>query len=82
MERLSERLKTETTATRKAGARKRMKVEADFADSGPEDEVETPRKKQKHSAVSTPRKPRTPSKLLTPSHKRHVASRYALRGTD
>lgn len=70
VEDLAERVKAETTATRKRG-RKRMKVKVDFQDSDVEDEeVETPRKKQKISAVSTPRKTRTPSKLLTPSHKR------------
>jgi origin recognition complex subunit 1 len=70
---LIDRLKAETTATRKRGAGKRTKVEVDFEDSDVEDnEVETPRKKQK-TTVSTPRKARTPSKLLTPSHKRHVA---------
>lgn len=78
VERLIERLKAETTATRKRG-RKRMKVEADFVDSDAEDEgVQTPRKKQKTSTVSTPRKPRTPSKLLTPSHKRQVALYFSL----
>jgi origin recognition complex subunit 1 len=74
VEQLSERLKTETMATRKASARKRRKPELDFEVSGAEDEVKTPRKKQKFSSNSTPKKPRTPSKLLTPSHKRHVAT--------
>jgi origin recognition complex subunit 1 len=69
VERLTERLKAETTLTRKSGGRKRIKVEAEFEESDNELEQETPRKKRKTSTVSTPRKPRTPSKLLTPSHK-------------
>jgi origin recognition complex subunit 1 len=71
VEELRARLKAETTATRRRGAKKHVKVELDFEQSAGEDEeLETPRKKQKFSTTSTPRKPRTPSKLLTPSHKR------------
>jgi origin recognition complex subunit 1 len=62
-----------TQSTKKRRIGKRTKADDDFT-GGPIDdeelELETPRKKQKHSAVSTPRKVRTPSKLLTPSHKR------------
>jgi len=69
--RLTERLKRETTATRKRSATKSLKRDDEFEESEvEEEELETPRKRQKFSTVSTPRKPRTPSKLLTPSHKR------------
>lgn len=69
---LIERVKAETTATRKKSSKKRTKLELDFeASDGEGNDLETPRKKQKFSTVSTPKKPRTPSKLLTPSHKRY-----------
>lgn len=71
---LVERLESETKSTkRKRGNEKRRKADEDFKGGFLDDEamdVETPKKKQKFSAVSTPRKIRTPSKLLTPSHKR------------
>ncbi len=67
-----------TQSTKKRKTRKRTKADDDFT-GGPindeELELETPRKKQKHSAVSTPRKVQTPSKLLTPSHKRYFPGR-------
>ena len=68
---LIERLESETKATKNSrlDKRKRGDDEFDVKDEA-DDEVGTPKKKHKPSAVSTPRKPRTPSKLLTPSHKR------------
>lgn len=72
---LHARMETETkSTTRKRKGQKRTQDDDEFAGGyGNEDELETPRKKQKFSSVtSTPRKPRTPSKLLTPSHKRVV----------
>ena len=69
---LIDRLESDT-GSKKKRPQKRIKEEEDFAGNfGDDDEVETPRKKQKTSAVSTPRKVRTPSKLLTPSHRRYV----------
>jgi origin recognition complex subunit 1 len=66
-------IESATKSAKKRKAVKRTKADDDFT-GGPIDdeelELETPRKKQKHSDVSTPRKIRTPSKLLTPSHKR------------
>lgn len=76
MEQLVRRMEIETgSKQKKAPAVKRKKVENDFkvgriVEDDDEDQVSTPRKKQKTSHLLTPRKPRTPSKL-TPSHKRY-----------
>ena len=62
------------TGSKKKRPPKRVKEEETFAGEFGEDEKkETPRKRQKTSAVSTPQKVRTPSKLLTPSHKRFLS---------
>ena len=71
-------LESATKSTRKRKFEKRTKGDDDFKggvvdDDELEQELGTPRKKKKTSAVSTPRKPRTPSKLLTPSHKRYMS---------
>jgi origin recognition complex subunit 1 len=68
---LVERVEAETESTKKRKYRRQTKADDDFRGGNIDDEeLETPRKKQKHSNVFTPRKPRTPSKLLTPSRKR------------
>jgi len=77
MDELVEKLESETKTARKRQTLKRTRGDDDFRAGhvDPDDldeEVGTPRKKQKTSTVSTPRKPRTPSKLLTPSHKRYA----------
>jgi origin recognition complex subunit 1 len=75
MEKLVNWLKSGTQSTKKRKVGRPSKADGDFRGGQFDDdeaELETPRKKQKHSAVSTPRKVRTPSKLLTPSHKRFV----------
>jgi origin recognition complex subunit 1 len=76
MEALVQRMELGTKCTKKRVAKKRKRGDADFKngqalDIDDDDEVGTPRKKQRNSHLSTPRKPRTPSKLLTPSHKRY-----------
>jgi len=75
MEKLVDWLKSGTQSTKKRKPGRPSKADEDFSGGQVDDEeaeLETPRKKQKHSSVSTPRKVRTPSKLLTPSHKRFV----------
>jgi origin recognition complex subunit 1 len=79
IEKLIQKLTSETVS-RKRGRKPGFKVvkrkkedylseeDEDFED----DIIKTPRKKQKHSAITTPRKPKTPTKLLTPSHKRYT----------
>ena len=81
MEKLIDRITFGTqlaTTKRKTVKRKKKAEDYDHGDDE-EEELETPRKKQKHSAVSTPRKVRTPSaKFLTPSHKRCVSPPLAI----
>jgi origin recognition complex subunit 1 len=83
MEKLVAWIKSGTQSNKKRKVGRPSKKDADFRGDPADDEeaeLETPRKKQKHSAVSTPRKVRTPSKLLTPNHKRYFPSisRYML----
>lgn len=77
VEKLVDWIKSGTQSTKKRKPGRPSKADGDFR-GGPVDEeemeLETPRKKQKHSNVSTPRKVRTPSKLLTPSHKKYLRS--------
>jgi origin recognition complex subunit 1 len=73
VQQLIDQLEIDTKGSKTKRPQKRIKDEEDFAgDFGGDYDIETPRKKQKISAISTPRKLQTPSKLLTPSHKRFV----------
>lgn len=77
MEKLVEWIKSGTQSNKKRKPGRPSKKDEDYRGGHVDDEdaeLETPRKKQKHSNVSTPRKVRTPSKLLTPSHKRYTIS--------
>lgn len=61
-----------STTKKEPSPKKRRRTDYDYesADDDPDEQPETPRKKQKHSSVSTPRKPRTPSKILTPGQRK------------